>query len=184
MILIVFAKSTGDAWRVTSLSIFGATMILLYLISTFYHSITHERTKRLFRILDHSSIYLLIAGTYTPVVLVALRGPLGWTLFGLIWGMAVTGVILKSLILEKFKILSVFYYILMGWLVVIALKPLIQTAPRGLILWLLAGGISYTLGTVFYAWKKLPYHHVVWHFFVLGGSASHFFGLFFYIASA
>ena len=182
VILMVVSASKGSAWAVTSLSIFGATLIVLYLVSTLYHSITHDGTKRFLKFLDHSSIYLLIAGSYTPITLVALRGPWGWSLFGLIWGMALTGVLINAFALSRLKILSVLSYLMMGWLVVVAIKPLTQTCPQGLILWLLIGGISYTLGTVFYSWKKLPYHHTIWHLFVIGGSTAHFFGMLFYIA--
>lgn len=183
VILVVVSAAAGSAWAVTSLSIFGATLIVLYLASTLYHSITHDRTKRFLKFLDHSSIYLLIAGSYTPVTLVILRGPWGWSLFGLIWGMALMGVLLNAFAWNRFKILSVLSYLMMGWLVVVAIKPLMQTCPKGLILWLLIGGLSYTLGTVFYSWEKLPYHHTIWHLFVLGGSTAHFFGMLFYIAS-
>lgn len=182
VILVVVSAAAGSAWAVTSLSIFGATLIILYLASTLYHSITHDSTKRFLKFLDHSSIYLLIAGSYTPVTLVILRGPWGWSLFGLIWGMALMGVIINAFAWNRFKILSVLSYLIMGWLVVVAIKPLTQTCPKGLILWLLIGGLSYTLGTVFYSWKKLPYQHAIWHLFVLGGSAAHFFGMLFYIA--
>ncbi|MBN1688401.1 MAG: hemolysin III family protein [Candidatus Omnitrophica bacterium] len=182
VILVVFASRTGDDWRVASLSIYGMALIVLYLSSTFYHSLVNIRIKRFFKILDHCSIYFLIAGTYTPVVLVTLRGPWGWTLFGLIWTMAIVGIIFKFISLKKYKFISVVSYIVMGWLVVIALKPLIENSPEGFFKWLLIGGLSYTIGIIFYAWKKLPYHHAVWHLFVLGGSFSHFFGFLFYIA--
>ncbi|MDP3920725.1 MAG: hemolysin III family protein [Candidatus Omnitrophota bacterium] len=183
VILTVFAASTGDSWRIVSLSIYGATLIFLYLASTLYHGLSNDRAKRVFKILDHSSIYLLIAGTYTPVVLVSLRGPWGWTLFGLIWGIAVIGIVLEACRIEKLKFFSVLTYIAMGWLVVIALKPLTRSAPMGLIVWLLVGGLAYTLGTLFYRWYRLPFHHAIWHLFVMIGSAAHFFGLLFYISS-
>jgi len=183
VVLVISAKNSGDASRITSLSIYASTMILLYLASTLYHGISDPKTKKIFKVLDHSAIYLLIAGTYTPVVLVTLRGAWGWALFGTIWGLALVGIIFKSLAIKKLKVISLLTYILMGWLVVIAINPLLQNAPRGLIYWLLAGGLSYTLGTIFYCWEKLPFHHSIWHLFVLGGSASHFFGLLFYIAS-
>ncbi len=182
VILLVVSAVAGNVWAVTSLSIFGTTLIILYLVSTLYHSITHIGAKRVLKILDHSSIYLLIAGSYTPVALVILRGPWGWSLFGIIWGMALLGVCLHAFTLDQFKILSILSYLIMGWLVVIAIKPLTESCEKGLIQWLLIGGLSYTFGTIFYSWKKLPYHHTLWHLFVIGGSIAHFFGMLFYIA--
>ncbi len=182
VILLVVSATVGSVRAVTSLSIFGATLIILYLVSTLYHSITHDAAKRVLKILDHSSIYLLIAGSYTPVALVILRGAWGWSLFGIIWGMALLGICLHAFAIERFKILSILLYLIMGWLVVIAIKPLTQSCEKGLILWLLIGGLAYTFGTIFYAWKKLPYHHTLWHLFVICGSMAHFFGMLFYIA--
>jgi hemolysin III len=177
VILVVFAALYGDAWRVVSFSIYGATLVILYLISTLYHSFTNPRAKRLFQIFDHCSIYLLIAGSYTPLTLTVLRGPWGWTLFGLIWGLAITGIVLKIWFIGRFKAFSIVLYIAMGWLVVIALKPLFTLVDHALIKWLVIGGLSYTLGVIFYAAKKMPYHHAIWHLFVLGGSISHYFGI-------
>jgi len=182
VLLLVFASRYGDAWRIVSFSIYGSTLIFLYTASTLYHSFRQERLKRIFRILDHSSIYLLIAGTYTPVVLVSLRGPWGWSLFGIVWAMTIGGIITKVALTGRFKFLSTLFYIAMGWIVVIAIKPLLYAAPTGLIIWLIIGGLSYTFGTIFYAWKGMPYNHAVWHLFVLGGSISHFFGIFFYLS--
>ena len=177
--MVVFSALFGDAWRVVSFSIYGSTLIILYLMSTLYHSFTNPRLKRFFRILDHVSIYLLIAGTYTPIALVSMRGPWGWTIFGLIWGMAIAGIISKFFIIDRLKYLSIVFYIAMGWLIIIALKPMFEMVPPGLILWIFIGGLSYTFGVIFYAMKKMPYHHAVWHLFVLGGSICHFFGMFF-----
>ncbi len=177
VLLVVFASKYGDGWRIVSLSIYGTTLILLYLASTLYHSFTGKRIKRFFRLLDHSSIYLLIAGTYTPIALISLRGAWGWTLFGLVWAMAIGGIGAKIFLVGRLRIVSVLYYAAMGWLVVIALKPLLQAVPMGLFVWLLAGGLSYSLGIIFFAWKKLPYNHAIWHLFVLGGSIAHFFGM-------
>ncbi len=182
VLLVVFAGRYGDAWRIVSCSIYGSTLIFLYTVSTLYHSFTGDRIKRIFRILDHSSIFLLIAGTYTPIVLVSLRGPWGWSLFGIIWTMTIGGIIAKVTLTGKFKFLSTLLYIAMGWIVVIAIKPLLYAAPAGLIIWLIIGGLSYTLGTIFYVWKGMPYNHAIWHLFVLGGSISHFFGILFYIS--
>lgn len=181
VILIVFASKYGDAWRVVSFSIYGTTLFFLYIASTLYHSFPNGKVKRFFRILDHSSIFLLIAGTYTPVTLIAMRGPWGWTLFGLVWAMAIGGIVAKVFLINRFKIVSLLLYVAMGWLVIIAVKPMMVMVPRGMIVWLFIGGLCYTLGIVFYAIKKVPYFHTVWHLFVLGGSICHFMGMLFYL---
>lgn len=181
VILTVLASRRGDAWRIVSFSIYGATLVLLYLSSTLYHSFLSLKIKNIFRILDHSAIYLLIAGTYTPVTLTLMRGAWGWTLFGLAWTMAIGGIIVTALLLDKLKALLVLSYVVMGLLVVIAIKPMIQMLPRGMIIWLFIGGACYILGILFYLWKRLPYHHPIWHLFVLGGSISHFLGILFYL---
>jgi len=181
VLLVVFASLYGDTWRVVSFSIYGTSLFLLYLASTLYHSFTDKRVKRFFKILDHSSIYLLIAGTYTPVALVPMRGPWGWTIFGLIWAMAIGGIIIKVFMMGKYKIFAVLFYVAMGWLIIIAVKPMLQMVPKGLIIWLLIGGVCYTFGLIFYACKKIPYFHFVWHLFVLAGSISHFFGMLLYL---
>ena len=181
VLLTVFAYLYGTIWHVVSFSIYGTTLVLLYLASTLYHSFTNERLKYIFKILDHSAIYLLIAGTYTPFTLVPLHGVLGWTVFGLVWGLAILGIALKVFFVGRFKYISTLCYILMGWFIVIAIKPLIATvAPLG-IMWLIIGGLFYTLGSVFYLWKRLPYNHAIWHLFVLAGSISHFIAVFFYV---
>lgn len=182
VVLVVFAAKQGDAWDVVSFSIYGASMILLYLASTLYHAFQSEKLKRFFKLLDHSSIYLLIAGTYTPILLLSMRGPWGWSLFGVIWGLALLGIGFKILFLGRFKGVSVTIYLVMGWLIVIAFKPMLAMVPPGMITWLFVGGISYTLGVVFYVWRRIPYHHSVWHLFVLGGSAAHFIGILKYLA--
>ena len=181
VILVVLASRRGDAWRVVSFSIYGATLILLYLSSTLYHGFVNPKIKNVFRILDHSAIYLLIAGTYTPVTLTLMRGAWGWTLFGLAWTMAIAGIIITALLLDKLKALLVLSYVVMGLLVVIAIKPMMQMVPKGMIIWLFIGGACYLLGIIFYLWKRLPYHHPIWHLFVLGGSISHFLGILFYL---
>lgn len=180
-VLVTFAGLFGDAWRVVSFSIYGTTLILLYLASTFYHSFQSPRWKRFFQVLDHSAIFLLIAGTYTPFTLVNLRGGWGWTLFGLIWGLALSGIILEVLFMNRFKFLSVAIYVGMGWLVIIAVRPLLSAVPAGGMIWLGFGGVTYTLGVVFYLWERLPFNHAIWHLFVLGGSACHFFCILFYV---
>ena len=180
-ILVTSAGLHGDAWRVVSFSIYGSTLILLYLASTFYHSIQSPRAKKTFRVLDHSAIFLLIAGTYTPFTLVNLRGAWGWTLFGLVWGLAIGGIILKVFFVGRFRILSVCLYIGMGWLVLIAFKPLLSVIPVNGIIWLGIGGLAYTFGVIFYAFKQIPFNHAIWHLFVLAGSVCHFFSIFFYV---
>jgi hemolysin III len=177
VILVVLAAWRGDAWRVVSFSIYGTTLFLLYLASTLYHAFPWPRVKRIFKVLDHVSIYLLIAGTYTPICLVAMRGPWGWTLFGLIWGLAIGGIVLKTLLIGRAPVLSVVLYIAMGWLAVVAVKPMGAMMPKPAIAWIFAGGLFYTLGVVFYVMKRVRYHHAVWHGFVLGGSVCHFFAM-------
>lgn len=181
VLLVVFASLYGDAWRIVSFSIYGATLIFLYLASTLYHSLTNPKAKNFFHYLDHSAIFLLIAGTYTPVTLVALRGTVGWIMFGLIWTLAIGGIIFKAVAKGRFRIISVIVYLMMGWIVVIAVKPLLSSVPTGMITWLIIGGLCYSLGVIFYALKKMPFHHMVWHIFVLGGSISHFLGILFYL---
>jgi hemolysin III len=181
IILVVLAILYGDIWRVVSFSIYGASLILLYLASTLYHSFRNPRLKHLLRIIDHAAIYLLIAGTYTPFLLVSLRGPWGWTLLGIIWSLALAGIIFKTLFIQRFRKLSTLVYIGMGWLCLIALHEMLIHIPTAGLLWVAAGGILYTTGVIFYAWHRLPYHHAVWHVFVLAGSACHFFAVLFYV---
>ena len=176
-VLVTLASLHGDAWRVTATAVFGATLVLLYTASTLYHSFRSERWKLLLRKFDHAAIFLLIAGTYTPFLLVNLRGPWGWSLFGVIWALAVSGVALKFWFTGRFRVASTMLYIGMGWLMLIAARPMLNSVPPASLWLLLAGGLSYTGGTVFYLWKRLPYHHAVWHLFVLGGSACHFFAV-------
>lgn len=176
-VLIALASARSDVWSTTGTAIFGATLVLLYLSSTLYHSARAEMTKRLLRKFDHAAIFLLIAGTYTPFLLVNLRGPWGWSLFGVIWALAVAGITLKFWFAGRFRLASTLLYIGMGWLVLVALRPMLQLVPASALWLLLAGGLSYTLGTVFYLWKNLPYHHAIWHLFVLGGSVCHFFAV-------
>lgn len=182
VLLVVFAALRHGVWEVVSCSVYGATLVFLYLASTLYHSIHRPRVRHVLHVIDHAAIYLLIAGTYTPYVLVPLRGGLGWTLFGLIWGMAVLGIIFKSVFIGRFKNLSTLGYVAMGWLVVGAIVPLWKELHAG-VLWLGLGGLCYTLGVVFYAWKRLKYAHAIWHLFVLAGSICHFFGILFFVAA-
>jgi len=182
VILVVLASKRGDVWRIVSFSVYGTTLFLLYLSSTLYHSFVNPRVKYIFRIIDHSAIYLLIAGTYTPITLTLMRGPWGWTLFGLAWAMAIGGIILTALLLDKLKTLLVLTYVIMGLLAVIAIKPMLQMLPRGMIAWFFIGGACYLLGIIFYLWKRLPYHHPIWHLFVLAGSIFHYLGIVFYLS--
>jgi hemolysin III len=181
IVLVVLAALRGTPRHVVSVSIYGATLVLLYAASTLYHAFRSPRVKRVFKILDHSAIYLLIAGTYTPFTLVILRGPWGWTLFGLVWGLAIAGIVLKSLFVDHFVIASTIVYVAMGWLVVIAIKPVMAAVPNGGLLWLLAGGLCYTIGVAFFAARRLPYGHAIWHLFVLAGSISHYVAVLFYV---
>jgi hemolysin III len=177
-ILVTFAALRTDAWTVTADAIFGASMVLLYGSSTLYHSLRAPRLKHVVRVVDHVAIFLLIAGTYTPFMLVSLRGPWGWSLFGVVWALAAAGTALKVFFTGRFRVLSTLVYLFMGWLVIVAIKPLVEALPRLSLIMLFAGGIAYSLGTVFYLWKRLPYHHAVWHLFVLAGSICHFFAVF------
>lgn len=177
VILTVFAVKKGNAWHVVSFSIFGASLFLLYLSSTLYHSFTKEKIKNLFARFDHSAIFLLIAGTYTPFVLTALRGPLGWTLFGIVWGLAVAGIVIRSIYLTRFRKLMVGIYVAMGWMFLVAIVPMIQNLPSSSIIFLFFGGGCYSLGVIFYAWRNLKYGHGIWHLFVLAGSITHFFSV-------
>jgi hemolysin III len=180
-LLVTFAVRYGDAWHIVSCSIYGATLILLYTASTLYHSIPLPRAKHLLQHFDHAAIFLLIAGTYTPFTLVNLRGGWGWSLFGLVWGIAVFGVVLEFCRFKHLKWLPLSLYLGLGWLVVIAIKPLIDSVASEGVMLLLAGGLCYSFGVIFYIWKKLAYHHAVWHLFVMAGSVLHFFSIFFYV---
>jgi hemolysin III len=181
VVLVVRSSLYGDAWRVVSLSIFGTCLVVLYTSSALYHAFRSLRVKRLFWILDHVSIFLVIAGTYTPVTLVLMRGSWGWTLFGSIWALAIGGIVSKIFLIGRVTPLYVTMYAVMGWLIVLAVKPMLATVPQGLIVWLGLGGLAYTLGIVFFAFKRLPFNHAVWHLFVLAGSACHFIGMLLYV---
>ncbi len=174
LVLVVTASERGGTAEAVGASVFAATLVLVYLTSTLYHALPRNRAKRLFRILDHGAIYLLIAGTYTPFTLGPLRGTWGWTLFALVWGLAIVGVVFKTVGGLRYPKLSTAIYIAMGWLVLVAIEPLRLTVPLSGIFWLLAGGIAYTVGVAFFAPKRLRYSHFVWHLFVIAGSACHF----------
>ncbi|WXG53995.1 MAG: hemolysin III family protein [Candidatus Sedimenticola sp. (ex Thyasira tokunagai)] len=180
-ILVAFSALYGDAWHITSCSIYGGTLILLYTASTLYHGIPLPNAKRILRQIDHAAIFILIAGTYTPFTLVNLRGTWGWTLFGLVWGIAIAGVVLELVLQQRYRRLSIGLYLGLGWLVVIAIEPMLSTVATGGLILLLIGGLCYSLGVIFYVWKSLAYHHAVWHLFVLAGSTFHFFAVLFYV---
>ena len=180
-VLTTFAAIYGNAWHIVSVSIYGTTLILLYTASTLYHSIRNLRVKSILQVLDHSAIYLLIAGTYTPFTLVSLRGPWGWSLFGIIWGFAVLGVVSQFSILRRWPAVSLGLYIAMGWTIVVAIEPMIESVAIGGLVLLILGGLAYTTGILFYCWKQLKFHHAVWHLFVLTGSILHFFAVLFYV---
>jgi len=183
VLMVIRAARLGDAWQVVSTTIFSATLLLLYSASTLYHSFQAEHRKALLQKFDHAAIFLLIAGSYTPFVLVTLRGPWGWTLFGVVWALAVMGVILKFWFAGRYRLASTLLYLGMGWLVLFALKPLMVALPAGGLHLLVAGGLCYTGGAVFYLWRRLPYHHAIWHLFVLGGSACHWLAVYRYVAA-
>ena len=180
-VLIVVSVIYGDALSVVGSAVFGASLIILYCMSTLYHSITNEKAKKFFRIMDHNTIFFLIAGTYTPITISILRGTVGWVLFGIVWGAAILGIVLNSIDLEKFRKPSVVCYIAMGWVIIFAIQPLLKVM-NSLSLWLLiGGGIFYTVGVIFYAIKKVRYFHSIWHIFTLLGSACHYFSILFAI---
>ncbi|MEW5984631.1 MAG: hemolysin III family protein [Acidobacteriota bacterium] len=178
--LVVAAAETRDPWRIVGCAIYGTTLVLMYTASTLYHSLSRTRARRVFRVLDHSAIFLLIAGTYTPFTLVNLRGPWGWTLLGVVWGVAVLGVTSKSVFGTRWPILSTTLYVVMGWSVLVAVRPVLTQIPPAGIAWLGAGGVAYTAGVAFFAWERLRYSHAIWHVFVLAGSVFHFVAVFLY----
>ena len=181
VIAIVISAIYGNAYSVVSSCIYGACLIILFLMSTMYHSLTNKKAKNVFRVLDHCSIFLLIAGTYTPFVLVALNGALGWTMFGIIWGLAIFAIVFNSISVEKFKKINIICCLFMGWLALFTIKPLFESISFNGILLLVLGGVAYSLGVIFYKMKKLKYMHAVWHIFVMLGSMLHFFSIINYV---
>lgn len=177
VVLIVSAVIHTNAWGIVSSCIYGATLIILYTMSTLYHSLTNAKAKAFFRIMDHNTIFLLIAGTYTPITLYFLGGVTGWVLFAIVWGAAVIGIIINSIDLEKARIPSIFCYVAMGWVIIFAIKPLIAAMPTVSLVFLIIGGVFYTLGIIFYAIKKVKYFHSVWHLFTVAGSVFHYFSI-------
>ena len=173
-VLVTIAALGGDAWKVVGSAVFGTTLVLLYSASTLYHAARSPLARARLKVLDHCAIYLLIAGSYTPFTLIGLRGGWGWSLFGVIWGLAVAGTIFKLFFTGRFPRLSTAIYLAMGWLVLVAVVPMVQRLPAATLAWLVAGGVAYTAGTLFYHSRRIPQAHAIWHLFVLGGSACHF----------
>lgn len=183
VLLIVFSAQTGSAMKVVCASVYGTCLIILFLMSTLYHAIVPEKAKRVFRVFDHTSIFILIAGSYTPIALVTLGGALGWTIFGIVWGVSILGIVLNSISIERFKKFSMISYIALGWCVVFVIKTVIEKLPMTAFMLLLAGGIAYTLGVVFYKMKKVKYMHSIWHLFVLAGAILQYFCVQLYVIS-
>ena len=180
-VLVVLASLKGDPWRIVAFSIYGATLVCLYLSSTLYHGISVPEVKRFFRRLDHAAIFLLIAGTYTPFVLVLFRGGWGWALFGFVWGMAAFGIALKVAFLGRFEALSIVLYLGMGWAGVVVIKPVLGTLSLPGLALVASGGVLYSLGVIFYLWDRLPFNHAIWHLFVVAASTCHFFAMVFFV---
>jgi hemolysin III len=185
-LMVVFAAQSDllTVWKVVSAAVYGSSIILLYSVSSLYHALINPKAKRIMEVCDHMAIYFLIAGSYTPILLVALRPDypiLAWTLFGIVWGMAMVGIVMKIFITGRFRIVSTLAYIGMGWVAVIGGGPLLKTMDSGGIMWLVLGGALYTLGTIFYIWRFMPFHHVIWHLFVLAGTICHFFCILFHV---
>lgn len=182
VVLIIIAGRNNDFWQLVSFSIYGSTLIILYLSSTLYHSFTGPKLKNLFARFDHVSIFLLIAGTYTPILLISIRGIWGWTLLIIIWTVALIGAVIRSIYLHRFRKLMVAIYLIMGWMFVLAGKQIYLNLATESLVFLLLGGIAYSVGVVFYLWRKLPYSHGIWHLFVLAGSILHFFAIYYIIS--
>lgn len=181
VLLIVFSSLYGNAWHVVSFTLFGVTMVLLYTSSTLVHSFPAGKAKDVFEVMDHSSIYFFIAGTYTPFLFIAVKGWLGWTLFGIVWGLAIGGTVFKAFFVKKFLFASTILYVAMGWLIVFAWNPLVENVPSQGVALLVIGGVLYTVGAVFYVWRGFKFHHAIWHLFVLGGTVTHFFAVLLYL---
>lgn len=181
VLLVRHASLHGNVWHVVSFAIFGASLISLYAASTLYHSAKKPELRRRLRVIDHATIYVLIAGTYTPFTLVTLSGSTGWVIFGISWGLALTGIILKLFFTGKYNLISTLMYVLMGWIIIFAIKPLIDNLSLDGLFWLVAGGMAYTTGAILYRIKKIKFNHAIFHLFVLMGSASHFVSVYFYV---
>lgn len=181
VVLTSVAARNGNAWHVAASAVFGATLILCFTTSTLYHSIQRERVKEILRVFDHSGVFLLIAGTYTPFMLIGVPGPWGWTILAAVWTLAISGIVLKFVLRGRLHGLIVALYLGMGWLVVVATKPLLETMGAGGMAFLAGGGLAYTVGVLFYKWRRLPYSHAIWHGFVLLGGGLHYFGVLLYL---
>lgn len=181
ILLLIRAVSFGDVFDIVSVSIFGLSLILLYAASTIYHNSTEPVLRSRLNVFDHAAIFVLIAGTYTPFTLLVLEGTIGWIIFGIAWGLALTGITLKLFFIGRYKLLSTIMYVLMGWIIVFAIKPLLDNLPPGGVFWLFAGGVAYTTGAVLYGIKKIPFNHAIFHLFVLLGSFCHFLAVYFYV---
>ncbi len=180
-VLVAFSVMRGNAWHIFSCSVFGTSLVLLYLASTLYHGVTSPRLKQMFRAVDHCCIYLLIAGTYTPFTLVILRNNWGWALCGIVWGLALTGILYRLLSQQQLQVVMTISYLLLGWMAVVAIKPLLLLAPVAVVVWIMAGGACYSIGVIFFSLEKVRYHHAIWHVFVLGGSLCHYLAVLFYV---
>jgi len=180
-IYLIAASARGSAWVEVSCSVFSAALVLVYICSTLYHSLVRTRARYVFHVLDHSSIYVLIAGTYTPFTLVSLHGTQGWILFGVVWALALAGVVAKSVAMDRFELASALVYLAQGWFVIVAVVPLLHALGWHGVIWLGAGGVAYTLGIIFFALDRLRYFHALWHLFVLAGSIFHYFGILYYV---
>lgn len=183
-VYLIAVSMHGDAWLVVSCSIYATTLFLVYLCSTLYHSLVRTRARHVFHVLDHSAIYLLIAGTYTPFMLVSIRGTTGWALLGVVWGLAIAGVVFKSLAIGRFPAASATVYLLMGWCILVAVRPLLHAISWHGMAWIAVGGLAYTLGIVFFANDRLHFFHALWHLFVLAGSVAHYFAVLLYVVPA
>ena len=181
ILLVVYANIEGNIWHIVSFSIYGSSLVILYLASTLYHGTKKPELKKKLNVFDHSAIYVLIAGTYTPFALVTLNGAWGWSIFGVEWGLAIIGLVLKLFYIGRYRKISTLAYVLMGWAAIIAIKPLIENLSNEGLFWLFIGGLFYTIGAILYLIKKLPYNHAIFHIFVLMGSFSHFISVFYYV---
>lgn len=177
VVLIVLTAVYGDARQMVSVSVYGGSLIILYLASTLYHSIQHPKAKKVLRVFDHASVYVLIAGTYTPFLILGIRGVLGWSLLAVVWALAFIGITWKIFFIGRFEVVATAAYVLMGWMCMLMIKEMLTKLPPVALALLLTGGIIYTIGVIFYAWEKIPYNHAIWHLFVLGGSICHYFAI-------
>ena len=181
VLLVITASRTGDPYRIVSVTIFCSSLTVFYVISTLYHTIRSPKARYVFRVLDHAGIFLVIAGSYTPFTLVSLRETSGWTLFGIVWGLAIAGAIFKTFMTHRLAFLAPVFYIALGWLIVVDLEGLLTLVPIKGVLWLVAGGLFYTVGIVFYAIDRIPYNHAIWHLFVIAGSFCHYLAVLWYV---